>query len=116
LSFFPAGTEVAAVAAELARRPSHPPLVARGVYSEELRQRLNAIQPEAMFAEEAIVSPRDAMAVLAGLHLWNDDLAECHPIAQGIETPTGSYWHGPVPRREPDYSTASPGFQAAGDP
>src|SRR6266702_1784420 len=82
LSFFPAGTEVADIAAELARRPSHPPLVARGVYSDELRRRLNAIRPEAMFAEEAIVSPRDAMAVLAGLHLWNDDLAECHTIAE----------------------------------
>jgi hypothetical protein len=115
LSFFPAGTEVADVAAELARRPSHPPLVAHSAYSEELRRRLNAIEPETMFAEEAIVSPRDAMAVLAGLHLWNDDLAECHTVAQGIETPTGSYWHGLMHRREPDYPNAKHWFQRVGE-
>src|SRR6187551_679938 len=94
LSFFPAGTEVAAIAGELARRPRKPPLVPHGVYSEELRERLRAIQPEAMFAEERIAQPRDAMAVLAGLHLWNDAFEDSHSLSQGIETPSGSYWHG----------------------
>ena len=115
LSFFPAGTEVANVASELARRPAKPALVSHGVYSEELRQRLNAIAPDSMFAEEAIVHPRDAMAVLAGLHLWNDDFKEAHTLAQGIETPTGSYWHGIMHRREPDYSNAKHWFQRVGD-
>jgi hypothetical protein len=115
LSFFPAGTEVAAVAAELARRPRKPPLVARDVYSEELRERLNRIEPETMFGETAIVQPRDAMAVLAGLHLWNDAMGESHTISQGIETPTGSYWHGILHRREPDYPNAKYWFQRVGE-
>src|SRR6266487_1310376 len=93
LSFFPAGTEVADIAAELARRPRKPPLVPHEVYSEELGRRLNAVQPETMFAEETIVQPRDAIAVLMGLHLWNDAFQDGHRLAQGVETPTGSYWH-----------------------
>src|SRR5205814_6094788 len=113
--FFPAGTEVAQIAAELARRPAKPPLVPHSLYSEELRRRLHAIRPETMFGEERIAQPRDAMAVLAGLHLWNDSLAESHTLAQGIETPTGSYWHGIMHRREPDYSNAKYWFQRVGD-
>jgi hypothetical protein len=116
LSFFPAGTEVAMIAAELARRPRQPPLVvARGLFSEELRNRLRAIQPETMFGEVKIAQPRDALALLAGLHLWNDALADSHSLAQGIETATGSYWHGVVHRREPDYPNAKYWFRRVGD-
>jgi hypothetical protein len=115
LSFFPAGTEVADIAAELARRPRKPPLVPHEVYSDELRERLSAVQPETMFAEEAIVQPRDAIAVLTGLHLWNDALQDSHRLAQGIETPTGSYWHGIMHRREPDYPNSKYWFKRVGD-
>ncbi len=115
LSFFPAGTAAAAIADELARRPSKPPLVPHGPHSEELRDRMKSIRPEAMFGETPIAQPRDAMAVLAGLHLWNDALADSHSLAQGIETPTGSYWHGIMHRREPDYTNAKHWFERVGD-
>jgi len=55
------------------------------------------------------------MAVLAGLHLWNDDFQESHTLAQGIETPTGSYWHGLMHRREPDYENAKHWFRRVGE-
>jgi hypothetical protein len=40
--------------------------------------------------------------VRAGLLLWNDDLDASHTISQGIETPTGSFWHAIMHRREGD--------------
>jgi hypothetical protein len=42
----------------------------------------------------------------AGLLLWNDDLDHAHPIVQDIETPTGSFWHAIIHRREGDFSNA----------
>ncbi len=43
----------------------------------------------------------------AGLLLWNDDLDAAHPISQNVETPTGSFWHAIIHRREADFSNAN---------
>lgn len=43
----------------------------------------------------------------AGLLLCNDDLDAAHPISQSIETPTGSFWHAIIHRREADFSNAN---------
>ncbi len=48
----------------------------------------------------------DAQAMLAGLWLWFDLLDESHRIAQDIASPTGSYWHAIMHRREGDFSNA----------
>ncbi len=45
-------------------------------------------------------------AVRAGLLLWNDDLEGSHTISQGINTPTGSFWHAIMHRREGDASNS----------
>lgn len=42
----------------------------------------------------------------AGLLLLNDDLDAAHNIVQNIETPTGSFWHAIIHRREGDFSNA----------
>lgn len=51
----------------------------------------------------------------SGLWLWFDFLHESHSLSQEIETTTGSYWHGIMHRREPDYGNAKYWFRRIGD-
>jgi hypothetical protein len=55
-----------------------------------------------------------ALAVKAGLLLWNDDLDGCHTIAQDLDDPHGAYLHGVMHRREPDYGNSKYWFQRVG--
>jgi hypothetical protein len=100
----------------LSRRPSPPELVPRTPYDAALRDRLKGSAPERMLGDIAPerVHAHDAMAVLSGLLLWNDSLAESHTLSQGIQTQNGSYWHGIMHRREPDYSNSKYWFRQVG--
>ena len=110
----PEGTPFAAVVKRLEERTQLPPLAPKGAWSEELRGQIEALKPETMFGSAAIASPKDAMAALSGLQLWNDCLSQSHTLSQGIETPTGSYWHGIMHRREPDFGNAKYWFRRVG--
>ncbi|MBM3996795.1 MAG: hypothetical protein FJ303_21975 [Planctomycetes bacterium] len=52
-----------------------------------------------------------ALACLAGLWLLHDFLDESHSISQDLATTEGSYWHGIMHRREPDYWNAKYWFR-----
>ena len=56
-----------------------------------------------------------AAACLAGLWLRFNYLDESHRISQDLETPTGSYWHGVMHRREGDFSNAKYWFRRVGE-
>lgn len=55
-----------------------------------------------------------AAAVRAGLLTRADRFHEAHEVSQEIHTPTGSYWHGILHRREPDYGNARYWFDRVG--
>ena len=69
---------------------------------------------EAAFAPHAVVDRQMADACVAGLWLMCDFLDESHAISQDIDTPSGSYWHAILHRREPDYSNAKYWFRQVG--
>ena len=57
-----------------------------------------------------------AIAIRSALYLWNDCLDESHRLSQSLKTSIGSYLHGIMHRREPDYRNAKYWFRNTGNP
>lgn len=80
-------------------------LVVRGQGTADVRELLGYLTPERVLkGNERNLD--DARAILAGLWLWHDWLDQSHTISQSIATPTGSFWHAIMHRREGDFSNA----------
>jgi hypothetical protein len=74
-----------------------------GEPNEAMRPELAALTIDRGFAGKRITDQNAARCCLAAVWLWHDFLDESHRISQEIETIDGSYWHGIMHRREPDY-------------
>jgi hypothetical protein len=70
---------------------------------------------DAMFAHAGIAESSMAEACRSGLWLYHDFLDESHTISQDIPSATGSFWHGIMHRREPDFGNAKYWFRRVGD-
>src|SRR5688572_32618825 len=81
---------------------------------EEHRSALTALSESNLFDPGRARDEAMARCCLAGLWLAFDFLDESHRISQDIETPSGSYWHGIIHRREPDYANSKYWFRRAG--
>lgn len=86
------------------------PLAAKSCVSEAARDQLRRLDAAGLFG--APLADRDfAEAAKSGLFIYFECLEEAHTIAQAIESPTGSYWHGFLHRQEPDFSNAAYWFR-----
>jgi hypothetical protein len=106
-------TFYAPVIAELLREPRLPPLDG-GTPNRAARARLEALASDNAFAPYRIRDHSMADACRAGLWLYHNFLDEAHKISQELHTPTGSYWHALMHRREPDFDNAKYWFRRVG--
>jgi hypothetical protein len=102
-------------AAEELLSPRRDSALAAGQPNRAAEARLRALTPEALLAGRKPVDRDMARACLAGLWLYHDFLDESHAISQEIATPSGSYWHGILHRREGDYDNAQYWFRRVGN-
>ena len=91
-----------------------PTLAPQEAWSTELTDVLEATSLDELFQGESLKNTTFGNATKSGLLLWNDALNESHMISQGLENQTGSYWHGIMHRREPDYSNSKYWFGRVG--
>lgn len=91
-----------------------PTLVPQKAWSSELTNTLEAASLDELFDGASLKNTTFAEAIKSGLLLWNDALDESHTISQGLADQTGSYWHGIMHRREPDYPNSKYWFGRVG--
>lgn len=89
-----------------------PPLAPTDPWDRELERELAGLS--ARLSEQSGKTSECALAIIAGLHLWNGSLDASHRLSQHLETPLGSYWHGIMHRMEGDYGNANYWFARAG--
>lgn len=79
------------------------------------KARLDALSDAELLGVAEVTDPDAAACVRSGLLLFAGDLDASHGVSQSIPTPDGSYWHGILHRREPDYSNSKYWFRRVGN-
>jgi len=85
-----------------------------GSPNPDVHSELKGLTIEEAFGSGTIHDEVMARCCLAAMWLYHDYLDESHGLSQEMHTPAGSYWHGLMHRREPDYSNAKYWFKRVG--
>jgi len=93
------------IKAQLTARQPLPPLYPTQPWQPALSQQIADASDAELFGD-ATGDPNLLAACRSGLLLWNDDLDASHRVSQGLENPTGSFWHAIMHRREGDHANS----------
>jgi hypothetical protein len=99
---------------QLRGRDPLPPLAPAEEWDPALTRKINDTSHEEICAGIAKLDDDMALCVKSGLLLWNDALEPSHVLSQQVKTETGSYWHGIMHRREPDFGNSKYWFRRVG--
>ena len=112
----PTGRQLLALTPPVGRASVYRKLVVTGPGDPDAKAALEAVKPEDLVVG-SFKNRDETRGLLAGLWLWYDWLDESHTISQQVHTPTGSFWHAIMHRREGDFSNSKYWYaKAAGHP
>jgi hypothetical protein len=95
--------------------PERLPSLGPGTPDLDAQGRLQALHRDSAFAPYPVRDRDMAQCCLAGVWLLHNYLDESHRISQEIQTSSGSYWHGLMHRREPDFGNSKYWFRQVGN-